>query len=77
MKKHLSIGLSAFALAALLSGCAGGSGHVADVGGRHDAARQRRGDLGSGVDPSTVPRPPRTSRSRIPAPAGLWSTARA
>jgi predicted lipoprotein with Yx(FWY)xxD motif len=26
MKKHLSIGLSAFALAALLSGCAGGSG---------------------------------------------------
>jgi predicted lipoprotein with Yx(FWY)xxD motif len=26
MKKHLSIGLSAFALAALLSGCAGGGG---------------------------------------------------
>ncbi|MEC5179669.1 COG4315 family predicted lipoprotein [Arthrobacter sp. CG_A4] len=26
MKKHLSIGLSAFAVAALLSGCAGGSG---------------------------------------------------
>ena len=53
MKKHLSIGLSAFALAALLSGCAGGDGHVADVGGRHDAARQRRGDFGSGVDLST------------------------
>lgn len=26
MKKHLSIGLSAFAVAALLSGCAGGGG---------------------------------------------------
>lgn len=29
MKKHLSIGLSAFALAALLSGCAGGGGTTA------------------------------------------------
>ncbi|MDQ0819276.1 putative lipoprotein with Yx(FWY)xxD motif [Arthrobacter sp. V4I6] len=29
MKKHLSIGLSAFAVAALLSGCAGGGGSTA------------------------------------------------
>jgi predicted lipoprotein with Yx(FWY)xxD motif len=32
MKRHLSIGLSAFALAALLSGCAGGSGTSTSTG---------------------------------------------
>ena len=57
MKKHLSIGLSAFALAALLSGCAGTSGTATSpTAAADDAARQRRGDFGggSGVDLGTA-----------------------
>ena len=54
MKKHLSIGLSAFALAALLSGCGGGAEPPRhdDVGGAgHLGSRdvQRAGDVRAGV----------------------------
>lgn len=38
MKRHLSIGLSVFALAALLSGCAGGSGSSTSTGAAAPAA---------------------------------------
>ena len=54
MKKHLSIGLSAFALAALLSGCAGTSGTATSpTTAAANAARQRCFDVGSGVDVRT------------------------
>ncbi|MET4096108.1 hypothetical protein [Arthrobacter sp. UYCu712] len=57
MKKHLSIGLSAFALAALLSGCAGGSGTTTAT-------------TSAAAPPATSPAPASSAAaSSAPAPA--------
>ncbi|MCB5293361.1 hypothetical protein [Arthrobacter sp. SO3] len=58
MKKHLSIGLSAFALAALLSGCAGTSGtgtSTTPAAAASAAATTPPGSAASGSAPASTP----------------------
>ena len=67
MKKHLSIGLSAFALAALLSGCGGGSGTTTTPTTAAPATPPPRDRHARRPTSAPSPRPPRTSRWRDPS----------